>query len=218
MANPVLQMRVPASLLLAPAAQSDDELVHRAQAGDRGAAEALFARHDKPLRRFLSGFVPENEVDDLAQEAHLRALAMLPTFEARSSFSTWLFAIARFAAIDHLRGRARSRIDDSAHSVERATAPMDRLPAQHAGVDRLAAEGEVRDRVLAEVAQLPEPLRRVFLLRTVDGLRFREIADALGEHVPTVKSRMRYAVERLSARLDDLQSWLTGPRRALPAS
>ena len=76
-----------------------------------------------------------------------------------------------------------------------------------ASVERTAAAGEVRGRILAAVEKLPEEQREVFLLREVANLPFKEIADITGVGENTVKSRMRYALDRLQEALSDFEEY-----------
>lgn len=218
MSNHVVQMRVPAALAVR-VAESDSQLVARLGGGDSTALDLLIRRHEPGLRRFVRGLVPEANVDDLVQETMMRAVAQLSGFRADARFTTWLFAIARFTCIDHLRRAGRTPFDDGFHAANELpnrTTPLERLPdVLGLGPDREAMGCEVRERVLDAVQSLPEPLRRVFLLRFLGELRFRDLAEMLGEGVPTVKSRMRYAVERLRCRVSEFEEWLTGGRRAL---
>jgi RNA polymerase sigma-70 factor (ECF subfamily) len=74
-------------------------------------------------------------------------------------------------------------------------------------VERTAVAGEIRERVLAAVDELPDEQREVFLMREVSNLPFKEIAEIVGVPENTVKSRMRYALERLQAALSDFEEY-----------
>ena len=216
MSNHVVQMKVP-SLLTAP---SDTELVAALAQGDLPALDELIRRHQAALRHFVRRLVADEvQAEDLAQETLLRAVAQARSFRAESSFRTWLFAIARFACIDHLRRLSRTPIDAGFHAANELpnrTAPLERMPdAAASKPDRIAMESEVREQVLEAVDALPPDLRRVFVLRVLGDLRFPEIAEVLGVGLPTVKSRMRYAVARLRDMVGDFDGWLTGSRAAL---
>lgn len=224
MCNKVLQMRVPTELAdetrIDPSAQSDETLVHRIATGDAAALDALVRRYRDRLVPFVRRQVAEADVEDVVQDAVARILVQLASFRGDAKFSTWAFSIAQRACADHHRLRSRrphGHVVDIDTDPSRATAPMDRLEADRQTPDREAMASEVHSRVARAVATLPTEQREVFVLRVHDGLRFGEIADALGIGVPTAKSRMRYAIERLQGQVAELGSWITGSMPALQA-
>lgn len=166
--------------------EPDPRVVRAAARGDAGAFETLVRGYQAPLWRFLCHLVGDPQLaEDLAQETFLRVHRRLRQFRFRSKFSTWVFAIARNAAIDALRSRQRRT----------------RL------LDALQPAGDVADpstsvEVAAGVASLQPALREAFLLVEVVGLTYREAGETVGVPEGTVKSRVFRARSQLVA-------WLT---------
>src|SRR6266540_3246303 len=157
----------------------------RFQAGDVRAFEELVRRHRTPLFSFLLRLTGDRgRAEDLCQETFLRAVRAAERWEPRALFRTWLYAVARNQAFDDAR-RAPAASEDPAP-------------------DRAAEAALVRPKLEAALAALPAEQREVFLLREHAGLRFHEIAEVTGVPENTVKSRMRYALEALRAKLEAL--------------
>jgi RNA polymerase sigma-70 factor (ECF subfamily) len=157
-----------------------------ARAGDRSAAAAFIRATQPQLHRFLAHLVHAREAEDLTQETYLRAMRALPRFAARSSARTWLYAIARRVAADHLRSAAaRPRpapLDDwqSAADAARPGHRFEERVALHDLLDRLAP-----DRRLA------------FVATQVLGLSYAEAAEVCGCPIGTVRSRVARARDDL---------------------
>jgi RNA polymerase sigma-70 factor (ECF subfamily) len=181
--------------------ETDEALVARYRRGDVTAFEALLDRHRRGVFRFLCRFVGDTaRADDLAQDCWLRFIGAAPRWKDGGLFRTWLYAVARNLATDAAR-RARFREHRSLDAV-----PADGRRSRDAGdPPAVAPEGDVLLRSTLEraIALLPDEQREVFLLREVEGITFAEIAEVTGAPVPTVKSRMRYALEALRSTLED---------------
>jgi len=155
--------------------------------------------------RFLRRFVGDSaRADDLTQECWLRFVGAAPRWKDGGRFRTWLFAVARNLATD-----------DARRAAHRAWQPLADESRPGAGelADHLPGpRGDVLLRAALEraIAALPEEQREVFLMREIEGIPFAEIAEVTGAPVPTVKSRMRYALERLRSALVELHDQ-TGP-------
>ena len=179
--------------------ESDERLMLRFQVGDVRAFEELVRRHRTPVFSFLLRLTGDRgRAEDLCQDAFLRVVKAAETWEPRATFRTWVFAMARNLAVDEARRQAFRRtepLDDPARGVEASEAP---------GPERAAEGALLRPKLEAAVAALPEEQREVFLLREHAGLKFGEIAEVTGVAENTVKSRMRYALEALRARLEAL--------------
>jgi RNA polymerase sigma-70 factor, ECF subfamily len=179
--------------------ESDERLMLRFQKGDVSAFEELVRRHRTPLFSFLLRFTGDRgRAEDLCQETFLRVVRAGEGWKPEALFRTWLYAMARNQAVDEARRQAFRRtepLDDPARAAEPSTAP---------GPDRAAEAALLRPKLEAALAALPAEQREVFLLREHAGLRFHEIAEVTGVPENTVKSRMRYALEALRARLEAL--------------
>jgi len=197
---------------------SDEQLLAAYRGGDVRAFEKLLARYEKPIWSFLRRFVRDAEAaEDLLQEVFLRVVRDAqdsgPAWKAEAKFSTWLYTIARNLCIDRAR-RAAVRSSgstapapsmDASSDGEGETATLhDRMAAPGPSTDAVVAGRQAARRIDRAVAQLPDDQREVFLMREVMELPFAEIAAVVGVSEPTVKSRMRYALEKLRAALADL--------------
>jgi RNA polymerase sigma-70 factor, ECF subfamily len=192
---------------------SDEQLLAAYRGGDVRAFERLLARYEKPIWSFLRRFVRDAEAaEDLLQEVFLRvvrdAQEANAVWKGQSKFSTWLFTIARNLCIDRAR-RSAVRDADSIDGptdgeAETTTTLHERIAAPGPQPDTVVAGREAARRIDRAISELPDDQREVFLMREVMELPFAEIASVVGVSEPTVKSRMRYALEKLRAALADL--------------
>lgn len=185
---------------------TDEELMAAYAAGDANAFDRLFGRHRRPLFTFLLHRTESRALaEDLFQEVFLRLIRGRERYRPAGSFRAWLFTMAHNALTDDRRRaalRAAETVDEApepertASRAERSSDPVARTHAAHLG-----------RRLAAALRHLPADQRDVFLLRERAGLDFASIARATGAALPTVKSRMRYALAALRRRLaDDLPS------------
>jgi RNA polymerase sigma-70 factor (ECF subfamily) len=192
---------------------ADDELLDRFIAGDAGAFAVLLQRYQRPIFNFIARNVRDAEAAaDLLQEVFTRVVQRSSDFNRASKFSTWLYAIARNLCIDHMR-----RMKHRRHASLDGTAPGDhdgggsawveRLALAQPGIEREASAGGLRSRIAAAVEALPEEQREVFLMRELQQMPFAEIALVVGVSENTIKSRMRYALERLQEALADYEDY-----------
>jgi RNA polymerase sigma-70 factor, ECF subfamily len=198
---------------------SDEQLLETYRGGDVRAFEKLLARYEKPIWSFLRRFVRDAEAaEDLLQEVFLRVVRDAQesgaAWKGASKFSTWLYTIARNLCIDRAR-RAAVRGADSIDGPtdgepETTTTLHERLAAPGPATDAVVAGRQAAERIDRAVAELPDDQREVFLMREVMEMPFAEIASVVGASEPTVKSRMRYALEKLRAALADLGDAGTG--------
>lgn len=167
---------------------ADLDLVARARKGDLDAFGDLVARHQSGLVRYLIHMVSNvSDAEDVAQDALLRAYRALKDFRGQSTFKTWLYQIATNAARTHLDKRRQRREDQDAGA---------------AGMDRASGE-QVERRIVAHdqlrraLAALPDDWREAVVLRDIEGLEYREIAEALNIPIGTVESRIFRGRQRL---------------------
>lgn len=175
------------------------------QAGDVASFEQLMARYERPLWAFIKRFVHDPALaEDLLQEVFLRVIRAAGDWKQDARVSTWLYTIARNLCTDHARRAVHRRalsLDASARASGDGdgSGPLlsDRVASKTAGAERDALDRELRAHIDRAVDALPVDQREVFLMREVMDLSFADIAQAVGASEPTVKSRMRYALEKL---------------------
>jgi RNA polymerase sigma-70 factor (ECF subfamily) len=175
----------------APETSSDDMLIRRIAEGDQLAMRTLFGRHRVPLYRWLLRLVGDEALaEDLLSELFLDVWRQAASFEARSSVSTWLLAIARYKALSARRRRTDAELDDElaskladpADDAERVLQKKDRAEVLRRSLTRLSPEhGEVIDLVYYH------------------GKSVKEVAEIIGIAEATVKTRMFYARKKLAA-------------------
>jgi RNA polymerase sigma-70 factor (ECF subfamily) len=192
---------------------TDEALMAAYQKGDVNAFSTLVLRHEKPLWNFLRRFVSDAAMaEDLLQEVFLRVVRSAGEWRASAKFSTWLYTIARNLCTDHARRmtfRKATSLDGPAQAAGdgEGSGPkrLDGVVGADRGAEVAAVNRELAARLDLAVAALPPDQREVFLMREVMDLPFAEIAIAVGASEPTVKSRMRYALERLRQALKEFR-------------
>jgi RNA polymerase sigma-70 factor, ECF subfamily len=169
---------------------SDEALIERIAAGDKLAMQVLFARHQVRVYRFILRLVRDQSVaEELIGEVFLDVWRQAGRFEARSTASTWLLAIARYKALSALRRRTDQELDD-----EKAATIED--PGDNPEVSVLKKnKGEVLRQCLT--ALTPEH-REIIDLVYYHEKSVEEVAQIVGINENTVKTRMFYARKRLS--------------------
>ena len=194
------------------AAPSDESLMLAYRSGEVRAFEQLVTRHRKSVYNFLLRYVRDRAAaEDLMQETFLRVIKSAAHYQPQAKFTTWVFTIARNLCIDAARREKHRRVAslDAPTGSDGDGAPLVELLSDGAaGVDRNAIGRQLQERMVAAVAALPEEQREIFLLREVADLQFNEIAGVVGVSENTVKSRMRYALEKLREYLDEYRDLL----------
>jgi RNA polymerase sigma-70 factor (ECF subfamily) len=185
--------------------ESDETLVARFQAGDRTAFTQLVRRHQGPLYHFaFRQLRSQPAAEDVVQETFVRVVQNAADFKNEARFTTWVYTITRNLCIDQLRKRAHRKHPslDESRGEERDGRTLGELVAdKKADVERQAVSIEMQEQIARAVEKLPDDQREVFLMREVSNLPFKEIAEITGVPENTVKSRMRYALERLQEAL-----------------
>jgi len=184
-------------------AEAERELVKRAQAGDQSAYEELVRIHQPRLLAVIGGIMRRGEdVEDVAQQALLKAYLSLKRFDLRSAFGTWLYKIAVNECWDYFRKKkVRPLVYESSLSDEQIR-HMEGLPEDrdgvlsHGGVDaaRRAEQRDLLDRLLVE---LDEQDRAMLVMKEVAGFTVEEIGEVLELNTNTVKVRLFRARGRL---------------------
>ena len=174
------------------AVADDGELIARYQTGDERAAAELVRRHTSALARFLAiQGAPDDELDDLVQDAFFRAFRSVARFRGGSSFRTWLLAIGSNLLKDR-RQQWRKRV------VVELTPDVPDRSVDPAGEAEAAGTAE---RLSDEIGRLARLQRAVFLLRAQQGLDYGEIAQGLGISEGSARVHFHHAVKRLKERI-----------------
>ena len=200
--------RVEAGWHTAPAMTepSDDQLMRAYAAGDAGAFEQLYARHQAALYRFvrrLLGSAAATQAEEVFQDTWLRAIQARHGWAPQgAAFRTWLFTLAHHRAVDCLRKGGRevstsAEDDDSGATWEPQAAPWAGWPAATAQAEDIAFWRAAGQRLLDCLEGLPLAQKSAFLLHHEDGLSVDELARALEVGFETAKTRLRYAMSRL---------------------
>jgi RNA polymerase sigma-70 factor (ECF subfamily) len=185
---------------------SDEGLMLAYRDGDVRAFEVLVTRHRKPIYNFIFRFVRDAaQAEDVMQETFLRVIKGAEAYERQAKFTTWLYTIARNLCVDaSRRGKHRKAASlDAPVGDEDGAALIDMVSDGKEGADRAAIDRELRVRMQKAIAALPDEQREIFLLREMADLQFNEIAKVVGCPENTVKSRMRYALEKLREALEE---------------
>lgn len=188
---------------------NDAMLVARVQRGDKQAFNLLVAKHQYRIRALIGRMVADPaEVEDLVQEAFIKAYRALAGFRGDSAFYTWLYRIAVNTAKRHLAGAARrppmQELDagDATGDLGPARAPTrlveTNTPEAMLQNDQLVAT------IRRAIAQLPDELRRAIVLRELEGLSYEDIAEALDCPIGTVRSRIFRAREAVQTAIAPL--------------
>jgi len=184
----------------------DQQLVERAQRGDKHAFELLVLKYQRKLARLLSRFVRDPaEVEDVSQEAFIKAYRALPTFRGDSAFYTWLYRIGINTAKNYLVALGRRAPTTTGFDNEDAENFEDAEQLR----DNSTPETELLGKQIGETVNramdaLPEDLRTAITLREIEGLSYEEIASAMNCPIGTVRSRIFRAREAIAAELRPL--------------
>ncbi len=180
------------------ASVTDKQLVVRVQQGDKNAFDLLVIKYQRKIMSLISRYVHDaDEVQDVAQEAFIKAYRALPGFRGDSAFYTWLYRIAINTAKNHLVSRSR-RPPGSDVELEDAQY-MDAGDALRDGEtpENSLFGDELRAKVNEALNDLPDDLRTAVTLREFDGLSYEEIAEVMECPVGTVRSRIFRAREAI---------------------
>jgi RNA polymerase sigma-70 factor (ECF subfamily) len=184
----------------------DQKLVERAQAGDKHAFEILVAKYQRKLGRLLSRFIRDHaEVEDVAQEAFIKAYRALPSFRGDSAFYTWLYRIGINTAKNHLVAQGRRAPTSTDFDADEAEGFEDADQLRDINTpESLLQSKQVGETVNAAMESLPEELRTAIVLREIEGYSYEDIAQVMNCPIGTVRSRIFRAREAVAAKLRPL--------------
>ena len=156
----------------------DQLLVERAQAGDKHAFELLVAKYQRKLARLLSRSIRDAaEVDDVAQEAFIKAYRALPSFRGDSAFYTWLYRIGINTAKNYLVAQGRRAPTSTEFDAQEAEGFEDADQLRDINTpESLLQSKQIGETINAAMDGLPDELRSAIVLREIDGLSYEEIA------------------------------------------
>jgi RNA polymerase sigma-70 factor, ECF subfamily len=184
----------------------DSQLVDRARSGDKRAFRILVERYQKRVYGIAYGVV-RNEEDalDVSQEAFIKVHRNLARFQGTSSFYTWLYRIVVNLCIDQKRRKSRAMqvdFDDSRDHGDVAEDSGGRISGSpYRDPARAVSDAELRDEMDRAMSALSDKHRRVVVLRELEGLSYKEIADVEEISVGTVMSRLHHARQNLQSSL-----------------
>lgn len=192
-----------------PEPRSDEALMLSFRDGEPRAFEELVARHRRGLFNFLLRSVQNrSRAEELLQEVFLRVVRSKDRYERTAKLTTWLYTIARNLCVDHSRRQKHRRVASLDAPMSRGDegnerTMLDTVAGKELGADRQAISRQLHVTLQRAIATLPEEQREVFLLREMQDLPFKEIGEIVGVPENTVKSRMRYALEKLRMELEE---------------
>ena len=201
--RPSHNARVPSTPFTATTEDSDETLMQRYAAGDLGAFDVLYGRHELAVWRFVFRSVKVQAVaDDLLQDVWFAVARNAARYEVKAKFRTWLFTLAHHRLVDHLRTAKHHTSLDASDDDARTLA--DTLVADSGfGPVRQLQSREQAAALIAAVEQLPLEQREAFLLQAENNKNKQEIAEATGVNFETAKSRLRYARASLRQHLKE---------------
>ena len=190
-----------------PSEDPDVEMIRAVLAGDAEAYRVIVERYERRIYHVVYGMVRSQEdARDLSQDCFVKAFQNLHRFRLESKFYTWLCRIAMNLSIDHLR-KMKHR-NHAAFDDERATnegAQVVRLSSRRDNPSENVARQQVYTQIMTAVDTLPADQKQVLILRELEDMPYKEIADILDIPEGTVMSRLYYARRRLQEVLSDLR-------------
>ncbi len=179
---------------------TDQELVRRVQKGDKQAFDLLFSRYHQKILNLVSRYIKDGaEVQDVTQEAFIKAFRALPRFRGESAFYTWLYRIAINTAKNHLVSRGRRPPATDVDLADAELSPASAVLQEAESPELALARDQLATEINTAIANLPEDLRSAVTLREFDGLSYEQIAQIMECPVGTVRSRIfraREAIEK----------------------
>jgi len=184
----------------------DAELVARVQRGDKKAFDLLVLKYQRKILRLLGRMIRDPaEIEDVAQEAFIKAYRALPQFRGESAFYTWLYRIAVNTARNWLASAGRRPSTPNAIETEDGETfnETDNL-TDISTPEAMVASREIAETVNAVIEELPEELRTAIVLREIEGMSYEDIAQSMDCPIGTVRSRIFRAREAIASRLRPL--------------
>jgi RNA polymerase sigma-70 factor (ECF subfamily) len=184
----------------------DRQLVARAQRGDKRAFELLVEKYQRKLVRLLSRFIRDPaEVEDVAQEAFIKAYRALPAFRGDSAFYTWLYRIGINTAKNYLMAMGRRAPTSTEVEADEAEGFEEGEQLRDINTpESVLLSKEIAETVNSTIEKLPEELRTAIQLREIEGMSYEDIARVMDCPIGTVRSRIFRAREAIAEQLRPL--------------
>lgn len=183
----------------------DQMLVERVQNGDKNAYNLLVTKYQHKVANLVSRYVKnQSDVDDVVQEAFIKAYRALPNFRGESAFYTWLYRIAVNSAKNHLVAIGRKPPGSDIEIDDAEIYDSGDALREHDSPEKLLLTEEIRQVVFNTMEQLPEDLRTAINLRELEGLSYEEIAVIMECPVGTVRSRIFRARDAIDKKIKPL--------------
>jgi RNA polymerase sigma-70 factor (ECF subfamily) len=184
----------------------DRQLVTRAQHGDKQAFNLLVVKYQRKLARLLSRFIRDPaEVEDVTQEAFIKAYRALPAFRGDSAFYTWLYRIGINTAKNYLMAMGRRAPTSTEVEAEEAEGFEEGEQLRDINTpESLLLSNEIAQTVNSTIEKLPEELRKAIQMREIEGMSYEDIAQAMDCPIGTVRSRIFRAREAIAEQLRPL--------------
>jgi RNA polymerase sigma-70 factor, ECF subfamily len=184
----------------------DRQLVARAQRGDKRAFELLVEKYQRKLARLLSRFIRDPaEVEDVTQEAFIKAYRALPAFRGDSAFYTWLYRIGINTAKNYLMAMGRRAPTSTEVEADEAEGFEEGEQLRDINTpESVLLSNEIAETVNSTIEKLPEELRTAIQLREIEGMSYEDIAKAMDCPIGTVRSRIFRAREAIAQQLRPL--------------
>lgn len=196
--------------------EADQILVERVQQGDKRAFELLVVKYYRKIIRLISRLIRDAaEVEDVAQDAFIKAYRALPQFRGESAFYTWLYRIAVNTAKNYLATQGRRPESSTDIDTEEAETFADGEQLRLRDIntpDSMLHTKQVAETVNRAMEALPEELRTAITLREIEGLSYEKIAEAMECPIGTVRSRIFRAREAIAEKLRPLLGTAEGKR------
>jgi RNA polymerase sigma-70 factor (ECF subfamily) len=181
---------------------SDRQLVDKVLSGNRNAFDMLVLRHQHKVYSLVSRFVSDSaEVEDICQEAFIKAYRALPSFRGDSAFYTWLYRIAINTAKNHVLARKRRPLTSDMQVDEAEISETNSALSDIADPESNLATQNLKKAIFDAIEELPDDLRTAFTLREFSGLSYEDITEVMGCPVGTVRSRIFRAREMIDGKI-----------------